>query len=1204
MAFSPLRRLPAALRRCLLVCLALLSCAAQAAPLTREPIRFGVLSYRSAEETRARWQPLFDHLNRSGLPRKLSLEVFNYTDLDAAVRAHQVDFVLTQPAHYTLLTHREGLHSPLATLLERESDHVLSSFGGVILTLADRADIRTLHDLRGKRIAISSKVSLGGYQAQALELTKVGIHLPLAARVTEYGTIHDKVIETLLAGDADVAFVRTGVLENMAREGKLDPSRVKVIKPDSMPNYPFVLSTALYPQWAVAAMPWADADMARQLTATLLGLPIGGRIAKAAHIEGFTVPGNYQSVERMMRALRVPPFDHPDFLLSDVWDRYRWMIIALAVSTLYTLLLAARLGSNQRTLRETLGRLNSAQQMAKVGNWELDLVTNHLVWSDEIYRIFEIDRSRFGATYEAFLATIHPDDRAAVDAAYQQSLQTRMPYSIEHRLLFPDGRIKYVLEQCETAFSIDGKPLRSLGTVQDMSEREVAAKSMREALVVFNASHQGIITTDAESRITAVNPAFTDITGYSAEEALGHKPSILKSDRHDLAFYQSMWATLLEHGRWEGEIWNRRRNGQIYPQWMTISRVTDPNGKLIEYIALFNDITERKQQEEEIWRQANFDTLTGLANRNLFADRLERAIAQAKRHDKKVGLAFLDLDGFKWINDTLGHDVGDELLVEVAQRLKHAVRDQDTVARLGGDEFTLIIQEITDPQDMLAIGEKLVSVLRNPFTLGETLHHISGSIGITFFPDDGEDVQTLLKNADIAMYKAKQAGKNRFQFYARHMQIDARARLQMEADLRNAIGHNELSLHYQPIVDADSGELVGAEALVRWEHPERGVISPLDFVPVAEDSGLIVPIGEWVLREAARQYAVWRDKGHPPLRISINISGVQFREAGLEQVLVDVLRECAIEPGRLIFEITESVLMDGSAETAARMRNLKNIGIGFALDDFGTGFSSLSYLKRFPVDIVKIDRSFVNDCPDDRNDAHLVEAIINMAHSLELHVTAEGVETGAQFEFLRELGCDYLQGYLAGRPLPPEAFEVLIERRQLLLPTDGSSIEEARFLAAMRQDDLDVDAWLERLLNEHHRDLAGYQSHRDWVSRGLNLRDVVRAHLEWRRHLGQFISSDSREAAMTVEDAGSAERCQLGGWIATHRSDDDCFDQLDHAHVNFHRLAGQIVDDHLNGHRTLARRSLMGMAFRKASREVVVALIECYRADLAKQAAL
>ena len=740
-----------------------------------------------------------------------------------------------------------------------------------------------------------------------------------------------------------------------------------------------------------------------------------------------------------------------------------------------------------------------------------------------------------------------------------------------------------------------------IGFATDISERKHSEASMREALVVFNASSQGIMTTDAEGNITAINPAFSTITGYTVEEVLGKKPSIMKSGRHDDSYYQSMWKAVNETGCWEGEIWNRRRDGQIYPQWQTITSVLDHQGNVVEFVALFSDITERKQQEEEIWHQANFDSLTGLANRNLLGDRLERALVQARRNENKTGLVYLDLDGFKWINDTLGHDVGDELLIEVASRIKSTLREQDTAARMGGDEFTVVIQDLKDMESIRAVGEKLVGLLQEPFSLQGSTHQISGSVGITVYPDDGEDVQTLLKNADIAMYKAKQGGKNRYQFYSRHMQIDTQARMQMESDLHRAIQNQEFILHYQPIVDGDSGELVGAEALIRWIHPEKGLISPLDFIPVAEDSGLIVPIGEWVLREAARQWSAWCSKGHYPLRISVNVSSPQFREDSLEQLVVDVLRENDVQPGFLVLEITESVLMDGSAEAEARMKGIKELGIKYALDDFGTGYSSLSYLKRFPVDIVKIDRSFINDCPDDHNDAHLVEAIVSMAHSLGLRVTAEGVETEAQYEFLRDLGCDYIQGYLVSRPLPADAFEILIERGLLLLPTDGASIEETRFLAALRQDLLDVDDWLERLLSEHFMYLDGYKSNLDWEMKGMNLRSAVTVHLDWRRRLDDFISQSSRDATFNVEYAGSSEECMLGQWMTSHcNHKSPAMLRLDKVHHAFHRLAGQIVDDHLNGFRTLARRALMGVAFREASRDVVTALIDCYLEELSQ----
>ena len=595
-------------------------------------------------------------------------------------------------------------------------------------------------------------------------------------------------------------------------------------------------------------------------------------------------------------------------------------------------------------------------------------------------------------------------------------------FQFRHRLA--SGEVRDV-EVASGPIEIRGRKLL-YSIVQDVTERKRYEERMREAMVVFRASSQGIMTTDGEGVITSVNPAFCTITGYAVDEVIGHKSSIFRSGRHDAAFFEDMWTRLVATGAWEGEIWNRRKNGETYPQWLTITAVRDAEGRVTEYVSLFSDITERKQQEAAIWHQANFDPLTGLANRSLLQDRLERALAHARRHRSKVGLMFLDLDGFKWINDSLGHDVGDELLIDVALRLNACVREQDTVARLGGDEFTVVVHDLHDIEDLRTISDKLVAVLRDPFMLASTRHHLSGSVGITVFPDDGDNVQTLLRNADIAMYKAKQSGKNRAQFYAHHMQADALARMQLEADLRVAIEQQAFVLHYQPIVDTGSGRLVGAEALIRWRHPQRGMVPPIEFIPLAEDSGLIVQIGEWALREAVRQGQQWRDAGHPALRLAVNVSGVQFREPGLPELLRALLPESGGGREHLMLEITESVLMDSSEEAEGRMREIKAQGLGYSLDDFGTGFSSLSYLKRFPVDTVKIDRSFVRDCPDDHSDASLVEAIINMAHSLDLRVTAEGVETAAQRDFLRGLGCDYLQGYLIGRPAPADEFEALM----------------------------------------------------------------------------------------------------------------------------------------------------------------------------------
>ena len=455
--------------------------------------------------------------------------------------------------------------------------------------------------------------------------------------------------------------------------------------------------------------------------------------------------------------------------------------------------------------------------------------------------------------------------------------------------------------------------------------------------------------------------------------------------------------------------------------------VLDARGAPTGALGTVQDITERKESEGVIWRQANFDGLTGLANRNLLHDRLERALAHARRSGGKVGLIFLDLDGFKWINDTLGHALGDELLIAVAQRLQDCVRQQDTVARLGGDEFTLVVTDLQEAEALRTVADKVLQALLLPFELASVPRHVTASLGITLFPDDGEDVQSLLRNADIAMYRSKELGKNRYQFYARDMQERARVRMQLEAELRTAVERQDFELYYQPVVAAADGTVIGAEALVRWHHPERGLVSPLAFIPLAEETGLIVPLGEWVLRAAARQARRWHQRGHAPLRMAVNVSGVQFREPGLPELIARICAEEDIDCGWLLLEITESVLMESSEQAERRMHEIKALGVGYALDDFGTGFSSLSYLKRFPVDIVKIDRSFVSDCPDDRNDAHLVEAIVRMAHSLGLRVTAEGVETVAQRDFLHALGCDHLQGYLVAEPLPAGRFEQLLQ---------------------------------------------------------------------------------------------------------------------------------------------------------------------------------
>ena len=539
---------------------------------------------------------------------------------------------------------------------------------------------------------------------------------------------------------------------------------------------------------------------------------------------------------------------------------------------------------------------------------------------------------------------------------------------------------------------------------------------------VIETSLEGIVITDAEARIVSVNPAFTRLTGYSAAEVLGRNPSLLNSGRQDKAFYEEMWQRLKTEGQWQGEIWNRRKSGELYPELLTITAITDRNGRLTNYAAVFSDISELKANEAHIRHLAYYDPLTGLPNRRLLDDRLQMAIAHAQRARGRGAVLFIDLDRFKRINDTLGHEVGDEVLAEVARRLCKCLREDDTVARMGGDEFIAILGDLADPDDAAHSAARIIDALRRPIIAGEHELVITTSIGISIFPEDGRDPATLIKNADVAMYRAKDEGRDSFQLYQATMNARSLEHLALETALHRAISRAELLLHFQPLVEVGSGQIIAAEALLRWQHPQLGVVAPADFIPLAEETGLIVPIGEWVLRQACEQHRAWRASGHGRLRMMVNLSARQLRDEGFVDMVSRVLADTAMPAGQLTLELTESMLMEGSGCTVEVLERLRTLGVRLAIDDFGTGYSSLAYLKRFPIDELKIDRLFTRDIQRNSGDAAIAEAIVKLGHSLGLRVVAEGVESAAQFAILSAHGCDFAQGYHFGRPVAAAEF--------------------------------------------------------------------------------------------------------------------------------------------------------------------------------------
>jgi diguanylate cyclase (GGDEF)-like protein/PAS domain S-box-containing protein len=559
-------------------------------------------------------------------------------------------------------------------------------------------------------------------------------------------------------------------------------------------------------------------------------------------------------------------------------------------------------------------------------------------------------------------------------------------------------------------------------------EHSLANEKLKMASLVYENSSEASMVFDENDIILSVNPAFTQITGYDASEIIGQNRSILHSNKHEIEFYQTQRETIISAGKWQGELWGRKKTGELYAQWITINTVYDDLGRISRRIALFFDITERKQSEQLIWQQANFDELTGLPNRRMFFDRLQQECKRIKRDNSKLALLLIDLDNFKEVNDTLGHDQGDILLKETTKRIQACVRESDTLARLGGDEFTLIMPDLTDPSCIESTINDILLSLQQGFQLDSTVVYISGSVGITLYPNDGEHTELLLKNADQAMYLAKEKGKNQFSYFTPAMQEHAQTRIETLNDLRIAIKEQQFELYYQPIIDTINGKIIKAEVLIRWNHPQKGLIPPLDFIPLAEESGLITEIGDWVFKTAAKQLKQWNETIDANFSLSINVSPIQFlHKVNQIEQWIHFIAEQNINSNNIVIEITEGLLLDASSLVKSQLKMLAKAGINVSMDDFGTGYSSLSYLKKFDIDFLKIDQSFVKNMDTDNNDHVLCQAIIVMAHRLGLKVIAEGVETEQHVKLLSNAKCDYLQGYFVEKPIPKNDFEAFVK---------------------------------------------------------------------------------------------------------------------------------------------------------------------------------
>lgn len=1036
-------------------------------------VRIGVLSFRALDQTKQQWQPTVDYLNQHLPGYHFSLTAMYYNELDLAVNRGDLDFVLTNPEHYVTIRADHSLYA-ISTLMPLAEGHPVTQFGGVILARADRDDITTLDDVRGKIVASPSEQSLGGYLMQRWTLYKQDVPISEAANVRFTGMPHDKAVMEVLNREADVGFVRTGILENLAREGKISLDQFKVINRQPQNSFPQMYSTDLYPEWPFSAMPEVPEDLVKQVTLALLNIQFDQAPAIQGKYFGFAPAGNYATVEAMMTRLKFNPERAHEFNMRDVLRKYAPEVVTggflLLLSMIATAMYLARKNRQLKSShieRDKLGdelKLANASLEDKVLQRTRDLQDSEarfrsmLEYSPIAIRIAEQGGGRVVFANQGYVELINSEISKSigvdphsyyVDPNVYDEILGRLAKGerITNKLvelLIPEQGVKWALASY-MMFRFEGKDAvlgwffditQLKNTEQALQQSESRFRSMFES----HASPMLMIAPDSGAIVNA-NTAASRFYGYRIEQLRGMNIVQVNMQPHDEIAIERKQAQQGErnyfvcpHRLASGEV----RMVEVY------SSPVEVEGKPVLF-SIVHDITERKELEAQMHDMAFYDALTKLPNRRLLLDRLSKALNSCTRTHSHGALLFLDLDHFKSLNDLHGHDVGDLLLIEAANRILGCIRQEDSAARFGGDEFVIMLEGLSDtlPESVVqaeVVAEKIREALARPYYLlrsadfdGEDpiIHYCSSSIGVTVFRDYNENLEQLLKWTDMAMYRAKDAGRNAIRFFDPAMQAAIEARAALESDLHAALNLGQFKLLYQVQVNANDRPQ-GAEVLLRWFHPERGLVSPAQFIPLAEETGLILPIGAWVLDTACAQIQQWKDQiPFHNLTLSVNVSAKQFRQPDfVEQVQSAIVRH-DINPLSLKLELTESLVLDNVDDTIMKMRAIKDIGVSFSMDDFGTGYSSLSYLKRLPLSQLKIDQSFVRDLATDHGDMVMVMTIVDLGMNFELDVIAEGVETEAQFKLLHRYGCTSFQGYLFSKPIPVDEFEALITTKLL-----------------------------------------------------------------------------------------------------------------------------------------------------------------------------
>ena len=1004
------------------------------------PVRIGVLQLRGIDATRKAWAPMIEYFGKALPGTHFEFIPLDYPQLKPAVEKRQIDFILSAAGQYVDLELNYGV-TRIATVKNGGPNGDYSEYGGVIVVRAGADQLRRVEDLRGKKILIPDEKSFGGWQMQWREFSALGIE-PHELTLIKSGD-NEQTFLDLLAGKGDAATARSDVFERMVQSGMLKTSDFRLLRFPTAPlDYPYWVSTRLYPEWPFAKLRHTPDELAERLLVALLGMPRNAGAAQAAGIAGFTVPKDYAAVHALYRELELGPYAHKPLSWNDIKQHYSGFLLLTAAGLVLLLSgLAAYVGlSNRRLGRENAERRRAEAALAAVSERTesyLEAIGNIIVVLDPRGMVMLANRRANEVLGYAegelegrhWFSTALPDDqRNVVQNGFERAMaqQIALADTYEHEVLTRDGRRRLIAWNNRTLKDDSGAICALIGAGEDITERHAAEEEIRLFARVVESSAEGVMICDPAVRIERINRAFSDITGYSAAEVIGQSPRLLGSGRQSSDFYQAMWREIAATGRWQGEIWNRRKNGEIYPEWLSISTISDESGAPLKYVGIFTDISQSKADQAKIHFLAYYDPLTNLPNRRLLGDRFDQSLAAARRNARHLAVLFVDLDRFKQINDSLGHPVGDRVLEGVAERFKHCVRESDSLARIGGDEFVLMLPDVESPEDAAVVALKCIGALAAPFRIDDHELQVTPSIGIALCPQDGESLDALIKAAETAMYAAKEAGRATYRFFTGDMNARIFARMLLENQLRKACERREFVLHYQPQLDVASGAVVGVESLIRWNHPEQGLVYPGYFITVAEETGLIGEIGRWVLDEACRQMAAWHAAGLPKISVAVNVAAPQFHTPEFYQQVTRALEASGLEPRYLELELTESILVQDVEATLEMLRRFKALGVMLSVDDFGTGYSSLSYLKRFPVDRLKIDQSFVRGLNEDVNDRAIVGSVIAMGKNLRLKVLAEGVETAEHLAILKAEGCHEYQGYLFSRPIPAAELGALL----------------------------------------------------------------------------------------------------------------------------------------------------------------------------------